>query len=270
MIPEFNLEDESTWVVIAAPPVDPSFQAGLKEIAGLNPYEQPILRLVWGGTHRDEQDPAGGLKYWLCDTPPVLKGFEYQDNGNTVRVKTLAEVPTNILMTIPKYESVELGERRWKIEIWHSPLFLERSGRYSETHDTGDSEITISCRGCGGQMRPTGREDERVCIECGSRRQSIVEIREIKNEQLLKEIPSSGVYDHFMTLQTKAGKYHAADDEALEGVRRLWNFNQQSFKAKDAVIKTDRAQAADRTRQARREVWHPDNLMTKETVHAGK
>jgi hypothetical protein len=264
LVPEFDLEDESTWTVITAPPVDASFLEGLKEIGGLNPLGKPMLQLVWGATHVDPQSADGDLKYFLCDSPPVLRGFEFKMDGETHRVKSLAEVPLTVLIAEPRYESEQLGQRRFIVEEWHSPEFLAKSGRYMETHDTGESELTISCRNCGGGMKPTGREDERVCVVCGSKRQSVVEFREIKNERLLKDIPREGVYDHFFTIQTKQGLYHPADAEALEGVRRLWEWRKRSFKERSRDIKAGRQMAATRTRQARREIWHPDNLLKKE------
>jgi len=98
-IDEYNLTKESTLVPIHEDELNQEeirwFRAELKAIAGLNPYGGQILELRWGPTWRDPMSTADTIKY-----------LDFVHNG------------------------VELGERRHFIEIWRSPEFLERSGRY--------------------------------------------------------------------------------------------------------------------------------------------
>lgn len=71
------------------------FRKQIERVAGKNPHGKPILTLVWGVTHLDPMSAVGSIKYLDF----IHRGEQY-------------------------------GERRWFIEIWRSPEFLNRSGRY--------------------------------------------------------------------------------------------------------------------------------------------
>lgn len=260
LVPEYDLDNEATWEVITDPGADPSFDRELINIGGLNQFNEPNLIRRWASTYHDPMSADSNLKYWIANKNPVLVGFEYavgytylNKSGRRVRVKsalkvpagvaftpimqaaaTLEDVPPHILIPIPKYSKVQLGERRHIIEIYRSPEFLRRSGRYEQTHDNGEAEVTVSCKGCGGfNLKPTGNEDEHVCLDCGSKRQSVVVFNEIKHERLLNDFPARGCYDYFLRLETAKGLYHPADGEALEGIRRLWNYQQKPLKEQE-------------------------------------
>lgn len=251
LVPEYDLNNPSSWTVLREPIVDPFFDKGLIKIAGLNPFGKPNLVKRWGCTYKDPQNAAGALKYFLTNASPTLRGFEYTLDGVTHFAATLSEVPTSVLIPIPKYTSSQLGERRWVIEQWRSPAFLRKSGRYQDIHDTGESEIRISCKNCGSHMLAlTGREDETECVMCGSKRQSVVETREIKNERLLNDFPVEGCYDYFLRLETQAGLYRAADEGALQALHQLWINQHKSFKEQEVdEQKLNDLAAADKARR---------------------
>jgi hypothetical protein len=266
MIPEYDDKDPSTWEVINQPSVDPVLLKRLTEVGGLNPFGEPVLQLRWGVTYQDPQTLADEPKYLYVVKEPTLIGFEYKDNGETKFVKKLEEVPAHVLIPVPKYNDVKLGERRWIVEQWRSAEFLQKSNRYKFTHDNGDAEIKVSCKNCGGPVRATGREDERRCVLCGSTRVSVVEFNEIKHERLLHDLPRKGCWDFFMRLETPEGKYRPFDGEALLTIEQEWRRRQRSAQTRQREVTQLRQQAGDRTRQLRREVWHPDNLLKKEVV----
>lgn len=271
VVPEYDLQNPSTWTVLRERDVwseseAAAFQRELVRIAGLNPFGKPNLQIIWACVAEDPQMPDGRPKYYVSTNEPTLAGFRYRDAGKLVTVKDLAEVPPHVLIAEPFYEETHLGERRFIVEVWHPAEFLARTGRYRETHDTGDSYQTISCRNCGGRMRETGREDEKVCVGCGSRRQSVVEHREIKGERLLNDLPAEGCYDFFMRLELPGDKFRPADASALADIAREWEERQKPFKEKNAAVLKQRGREADlkaRRKAAHLEsVWHPDNLMS--------
>lgn len=262
LVPEYDTEDPQTWYPIAEPSVDSSFDKELIRIAGLNPFGQPMLQKRWAVSYIDPMAETDEPKYLYVVKNPTLIGFEFTDEGGTRFVKRLEDVPPHVLIPVPKYNNPKLGERRWVIEVWRSAEFLARSDRYRQTHDTGDSEIRISCRNCGGQMRRTGNEDERVCIVCGSKRQSIVETREIKNERLLRDLPAEGCYDYFLRLETADGFYRPADAGSLNIIRLVWAHTQKSQQEKNRLYLKQKEAEAQQALASKRErhdyIWSDD------------
>lgn len=271
LIDEYNLNDNSTWAVLPAPYVDPSFDDALIEIAGRNDFGEPMLVRRWGCSYRDPQNADGALKYFLTNTAPTLSGFEYEDNGQAFRVKHLSDVPAHVLIPIPKYESHQLGERRWIIEQYRSAEFLKRSGRYELTHDTGETELRISCKNCGSGNLMLGTVSsknsvcassdpyERQCRDCGSRRMSVVDFREIKNERLLNDFPTEGCYDYFLRLQTENGTanglYRPCDGKALDDIRAQWAHQQKSFGEQEIVRKKRNELNQKEVKRRQSEAW---------------
>lgn len=121
LIDEYDLTRESTLVPIRESELSHDeikwFRAELKDIAGTNPFGGQNLELRWAGDYRDPMQVTDGLKY-----------LDFVHNG------------------------VELGERRFIVEIWRSPQFLEDSERYQLTsiQDTDGTKLlkTIPAQGC--------------------------------------------------------------------------------------------------------------------------
>lgn len=266
MIPEYDDHDPSTWYAIRAPSVDPALLRRLTEIGGLNPFGEAVLQLRWGVTYQDPMTLADEPKYLYVVKEPTLVGFEYRDSEETRFVRKLEDVPGHVLVPVPKYNDVRLGERRWIAEEWRSAEFLKNSNRYQFTHDNGDAEIKISCKACGGPVRPTGKEDERQCVVCGSKRISIVEFNEIKHERLLRDLPRKGCWDFFMRLETPEGKCRPFDGESLKAIEQEWARRKKSARSRQVEIAQLREQSSNRISEQRRAIWHPDNLLKKEVV----
>lgn len=188
----------------------------------MNPYGEPMLIPRWGATYRDPMSEDNGLKYWLCSTEPTLVGFEFTDpvTGMELTVAKLEEVPPSILIATPKYQSTQLGERRWIIEQWRSPLDLERSGRYQKTmlFDAGTTQEFRVCFNCKADMAPTAAQ----CPLCGGTRTSIETIREDGFGKVLRDFPRRGCYDYFLRVETVEGKGAPLDHRALNLVRKQW------------------------------------------------
>lgn len=120
-IDEYDLSRDSTLVLIRKSELNHDeikwFRAELRAIAGKNPFGGQNLELRWGGDYRDPMSVNDSLKY-----------LDLVHNG------------------------VELGERRFIVEIWRSPQFLEDSERYQLTsiQDIDGTKLlkTIQSQGC--------------------------------------------------------------------------------------------------------------------------
>lgn len=263
-MPEYNLDEPSTWTVIEKRAVlseseEQAIQDELISIAGLNPFGKPILEMRWAVTYLDPMLFDDKPKYYLSSNDPVLIGRGYRDDQGTFQaVEKIEDVPADKLY-IPLYSETHLGERRFIVERWRSAEFLKASGRFQQTRDNGTVLTYFKCRSCGLHV-PTPPElvnadVERVCLSCGSKRVSPVDIREEGEGKLMRDLPREGCYDYFLRLQRKDGTYHPPDARALAGIRELWVKHQRSFSEKDADIKQSRKTDLEIAKQARREIW---------------
>lgn len=273
-MPEYDLDNPSSWVVIEKRAVlseseETAIQDRLIDTGRLNGFGNPNLRMVWGVTHLDEMLLDGMPKYYLSTNDPVLTGHQWRDgNGNMAFASRLEDVPVTSL-SLPVYSQTHLGERRFIIEIWRSPEFLKRSGRYQETFDSGEMHTYFQCRNCQ-QIVPSSpdmisADVQRICESCGSKRISPVDVREAGTGRLFRDFPKQGCYDFFFRFERADGTYHPPDGEALEGVRRLWAQHQLTFKEKDRIINESRLNEQKLARRRRHEIWHPDNLKPEES-----
>lgn len=225
---DYDLANEATWTVMEAPPVDPSWIEQLTRIGGLNPFKQPMLVWRWGATYRDPMAVDNGLKYWLCNRESTLMGFEYTDPATQekVFVKREAEVPSTVLIAVPKYTGqIQLGERRIIIEQWRSPEFLARSGRYQETMllDPGKTYEWYFCRNCNWSLVCNGPDTEpQPCPRCGSHRYYQRTHREEGDGRLLRSFPREGCYDYFLRLENELGEPLPPDANALRQIAAAW------------------------------------------------
>lgn len=121
LIEEYDLTRDSTLIPIREDELSRDeikwFRAELKAIAGENPHGGQNLELRWAGDYHDPMSTSDQLKY-----------LDFVHSG------------------------VELGERRFIVEIWRSPQFLENSGRYqlASIQDTDGTKLlkTIQSQGC--------------------------------------------------------------------------------------------------------------------------
>lgn len=133
------IEDYST-----PPPLEPWVQEELTRIFGLNRFDEPNIKIVWGG---NERRPDGGLKYWLPNQTrkiykPVLVNGVFQFHQ----------------------ERIEVGLPRWVIERFYAPEKLnlvEREanprGRYTYYYEVEDLK---------GEYRAPGRDTIEHLQEC--------------------------------------------------------------------------------------------------------
>lgn len=180
-VPEINPQWPSTWDTLTEDDVISQgearwFRKALVKLAGKNPLGKPILQLVWGQTYVDPMLTEAGIKY-----------IDFQPEGRE-----------------------PIGERRWFVEIWRSPEFLERSGRY--------------------QM--TTRQDV------------------VTGEKLLQPLTSAGCYDYWLRLErlTTIGgvptlSYQMPDREALGLCQRLWDFELKTLGERNAIEDAERERA---------------------------
>lgn len=230
-VPEYDLSNPSSWVVLRRGDVIGDidfkwFSDQLIRLAGLNPHGEPNLALRWAVDYQDPMTTDDYPKYYLSTNEQVLIGRGYKDDsGQFVTVDKIEDIPAGKLY-LPIYSQTHLGERRFIVEIWRSPEFLERSGRYVE----------------------------------GSRRDPET------GEILLREFPRQGCYDCFFRIERADRTYHPPDGEALEGIQQLWAKNLRSFAEKDAELRRAREREAKESKKRRREIWHPDNQQPEEMI----
>ena len=226
MWPDYNLEDEATWIPMESPTVDSSWEAALTRIGGLNPFKQPVLVWRWGGTYRDPMAEHGGLKYWLCNRPSELQGFAFTDPVTELNmwVEHLDEVPPGIVVVVPKHKEIQLGQRRIVIEQWRSPEFLAHSGRYQENmlRDSGSVQQFFFCKACDSPLL-VGNDGPNPCPKCESKRSYMREVREEGEGKLLRSFPSEGCYDCFLILENAEGGPMEPDGNTLAWIEKLWH-----------------------------------------------
>lgn len=177
------------------------FRRELERIAGKNPHG-PNLVLRWGPTYEDPM--------------PTMKAIKYQDFTDA--------------------DGKVWGERRWFIEIWRSPQFLVRSGRYKVLHDPDDLEEFYFCKGCDAEL---GKTEPTQC-KCGSTRTYLRQIRSAGVGKLLKDFPREGCYDYWLRLERANFTYHPLDRQALQVTRALWEWELRPQNERDALEQADR------------------------------
>lgn len=228
---DYDPEDQATWTVMEAPPVERAWEQELARIGGMNPFGRPNLVWRWGATYRDPMAEDDGLKYWLMTKEPELVGFEFTDSvtGMTMTVERADQVPKAVLIAEPKYEGAQLGERRIIIEQWTSPERLAKSGRYHETMllDAGRVYEWFFCKNCHWPLVLGGPDNAPLpCPSCGSKRHYVREHREEGEGRLLRSFPREGCYDYFLRLENQLGEPMPADGHALELIRAAWHSQQ--------------------------------------------
>lgn len=186
------------------------FRKQLRKIAGKNPHGENILELRWGPTYEDPMLSERGLKY----IDFVRFGTQY-------------------------------GERRWFIEIWRSPEFLKRSGRYRQVFDQDRVQEFYFCKACDTEIKASPETLALLgttppCSKCGSSRSYTREIRETNEGRLLKDFPTRGCYDYWLRLERADLTYHPLNNEALKVCRALWVWEQTPLNERNAIEQADR------------------------------
>lgn len=212
-IPEYDVDTPSVLAqddVIAASEIN-WFRRQLRRIAGKNRFGGQNLELRWGPTYCDP----------MAVEPDTIKYLDFTRHGR------------------------QYGERRWFIEIWRSPEFLERSGRYKVVND---SDVVIEryfCRACAVEIKCSAATLELLgavppCPACGSTRSRTELIREMGAGRLLQEFPREGCYDYWLRLERANLTYHPPDGEVLQVVRALWAWEQMPQNKRDELEQADR------------------------------
>lgn len=222
---DYDPEDQSTWTVMEAPSVDRAWEERLTTIGGLNPFGQPMLMWRWGATYVDPMGVDGGLKYWIGRTEDTLQGFAYTDpeTGKEMVVKRESEVPHTVLIAVPKYGHIDLGQRRIIIENWRSAEFLAASKRYQDEtrRDPDTKKEFFFCKACNAEL-VMGHDGPAPCAQCGSKRHYVREAVFEGDGRLLNERTAEGCYDCFMILENGRGEPMEADGHALELIEAAW------------------------------------------------
>lgn len=118
-----------------APALEPWVQEELTRIFGLNRFDEPNVRIVWGGSERHN----GRLKYWVP--------------GKTKFITT--PILQNGVWAI-RQERVEVGLPRWVIERFTDPSRLSAVER--EAHPRGRYTFYYEVEDLKGEYRAPGRD----------------------------------------------------------------------------------------------------------------
>jgi hypothetical protein len=137
------------------PPLDSWVQEELTKTFGLNRFNEPNVKIVWGGNERERKsDGTWGLKYWI---PGKTK---------TVMAPTLV----NSIWAV-REKVVEVGTPRWIAERFTDPSRLSPVER--EAHPRGRYTFYYEVEDLQGNYRSPGRdtiEHLQVCINTQAER----------------------------------------------------------------------------------------------------
>lgn len=132
-----------------APPLEPWVQEELARIFGLNRFNEPNMKIVWGGNERERKgDGRWGLKYWVPN-----KSY-----------RTEMPVFTNGVWAV-RHEKIEVGLPRWVIERFMPPEKLSLVERIA--HPRGRYTYYYEVEDLCGEYRPPDRdtiEHVRACM----------------------------------------------------------------------------------------------------------
>lgn len=135
---EYLEDDQSTWRYQKLPDIPKDFVEELTKIGGLNPFGQPMLRVVKGNeVKNDRAENQKLLKYHAGWTPFEVSGYNYEYNGQIHFTTQLENIPPEI-MVYPTTKQEELGLLRYVVERWVSPEALEAAGRFQNRYAEGD------------------------------------------------------------------------------------------------------------------------------------
>jgi len=213
-IPEYDPSEPSSLVVLTEDEVVSAgeakwFRRRLSKIGGKNRFGRANLEMRWGPVY---EDPMA-----------VDKQLKYLDFT---------------------YGATQLGERRWFLEIWRSPEFLKRSGRYKIINDSDTVQEFYFCKACDAEIKCDAQTlavlgSVPPCSKCGSKRSRIELIREMGKGQLLQEFPSEGCYDYWLRLERANLTYLEPNQMCLNIAKALWEWEQLSQSERNDLERAD-------------------------------
>lgn len=110
---------EPNWWIKRPPERNKSFDKELVKLGGLNTFGSPILKAEWMGTYMSDSSYKPTLAF-----KKVWSGITHYDNSG--------------LITIPVYQTLELGMLRWGIFKWMSTEDAIRGGRFNPDAEDGE------------------------------------------------------------------------------------------------------------------------------------
>lgn len=219
---EYNPREGGRWWKKITPTIEPFFQQGLIEVAGLNPFGEPILKISWAGTLLHDYTEKPQLKYKL--TAKRVRGYYYQNMRNEtkwIKSMNIAEhsLDPEIRALNPKefaidYAEMELGRLRWVIEEWESPESLRAKGRFTKLHD-------------------------------------------VNGVKVLRDLPPKGVYNHYFWIQAADRGYREPDMQVLEAIKAMHVYEVTTSEAQKMLdwIEFEKTQTLTSAQEAN-QVWN--------------
>lgn len=180
----------------------------------------------------------------------VWGGTEYSDRSETPQLKYLAGYSTGVLQGYSCYKD---GETSFVTDL----------------NDAPDNSLVVPAT----KSEPLGLL--RWVIEKHTPPEELERMNRFQNryvpgeiDPILREFPRDGIYDTFLTIETRDGRFRHADEEVLNVVEMLWNYQLKPFherqaddwKAEDAEKERIEKQEAEEWRA----VWNLDLRLDKE------
>ncbi len=138
------------WWRKDVPTANPAFQRGLDDLAGINPFGKPVLRLSWAGTLLHDYTEKPQLKYQI--TARHIVGYDYIKTDGTIGFSKSMNLAKDAKLPWefqPRFENVPLGRLRWVVEEWESAESLREKGRFTKLHDEYGNKILRDLPGEG-------------------------------------------------------------------------------------------------------------------------
>lgn len=225
---EYLANDPSTWRVHKPPTFPDWFQKELVRIAGLNRHGQPNLQLVWGGTHKSDKSAVKGRLKYLCGLSP---------------------------QQLEGYQYLDKGSGQWKPvkDLADAP------------EDAAVAPVTE--REQLGLLRWiievwTSPED----LEAAQRFTRSYLPGELK--PILRSFPREGVYDTFLIIENRQGRFRHVGHDVLEVVHALWKNREKPLHEREAEAwyLEDAEKEAEEKHEAEldRAMWQGDLKLDKE------
>ncbi len=213
-VPEYDLVNTDSLLVLHADDAVSDgeqkwFRRQLKRIAGTADNGFQNLELRWGPTYRDPMSADDNIKY-----------LDFVHQG------------------------LQLGERRWFIEVYRSPAFLKRSDRYRVTRAPDTVREFYFCRACETEIKCSPETLQLLgsvppCPVCGSNRSRTELVRESGEGKLLNDFPVDGCYDYWLRLEYADLTYHPPDAKVLKFIEALWEFEKNPDNLREANEQSD-------------------------------
>lgn len=211
---DIDPDDPRTWRNHPAPALDSAYGEELKRIGGLNPYGQPVLRIVWGQERRKFHAGEDRILYTDDRLEPVISrtpdafAVRHRETGERIPLQSYADMlgyderVWERIWTRGTSSAEFIGQPLWFVEQWKPAEQIDNPATWALNRfgDFEDPATGVTLRGV----------------------------------DIIGEYPSEGRYDAFFVVGEWDGKtrdpfggkvlkYRPVGWDVIEHVRRMWH-----------------------------------------------